>query len=155
VFKKIGLAVLLGVTWPVLIAFALMTVVGHFALQGWLLDALVRLHAWARTGVPQHVAATLACIAAAGIALFFRLRRRAFYGAVEITSAIVALWLVLGSELSALSTFGTVVGSVFVIVRGVDNLRQGLSEYFRQAATQATPAPAATPATAAPSVPVS
>jgi len=121
-------ALALAVVGPIMVA-------AHVGLQTWFFNTTRDLHAWAQRGPLQHVVGTAACVGFAAVALFFRWNQRTFYGVVEVGTAIAVIWLVLGADLAPASTFGAIVGSIYVMVRGVDNFREGWSE--RQRADEA------------------
>ena len=62
-----------------------------------------------------------------GVALYwFRLRKRIHYGIVEVTFALASAWY----GINKIATTGyaesiTVIAAVYLVVRGVDNIREG------------------------------
>jgi hypothetical protein len=68
-----------------------------------------------------------ALLAMVGVLLYIvRTSWRALYGAAEIVIGIAACWSGLGSSsASELSASLTVASGVYIVVRGLDNLRQG------------------------------
>jgi hypothetical protein len=67
--------------------------------------------------------------------LFYRLRGRypLFYGIPEISVATAAIWLTINTE-NALSLKGlALLGGIYIIVRGLDNMERGIPSWLRPA----------------------
>lgn len=111
------------------LALALLIGVGLVLLFGW---PFVLAGFWqslresmASIWVRGFVTALLAVVAV--LLYFMRTAWRALYGAAEIVIGIAACWSGLGSSAaSELSARLTVASGVYIIVRGLDNLQQGV-----------------------------
>jgi hypothetical protein len=94
------------------------------------------LYLWSpKSGNSMTVALTVVLTLGIGIALFFfRLRRRALYGLTEVVvGVVVSVYRVTSAPVSSSLTspdlyLVVLTAGIYLIVRGLDNLHQGLSE---------------------------
>jgi hypothetical protein len=85
------------------------------------------LAAWASGSTLQKFAALLLVTAFSAAMYFLRQTQRGAYGMIECGFALNVTWYVFSQPVTSPSaTAATLLGAVYVLVRGMDNVREGL-----------------------------
>lgn len=92
-------------------------------------DALGGFYRWAGLDAAHTVCATLVFLVIGGAGYLMRTSSRYHYGAIELAASIVAVWCALHEpKTNAVPESLTIMGAVYFMIRGIDNLVVGFKE---------------------------